>query len=268
MSSVFFSDAEHSHGMTTNPEDAGDKRASLSRALAILDLFTAERPSWTVEQICKAFGIAVPTGYRYVHELMTVGLLMRLAGGMYVLGPRIVLLDHTMRQVDPLLRAAPPIMRELARRTGCDCVTSTLYGTQILDTHRESDQTPLDLAYGRGRPRPLFQGAAPKVILANQPVRWQHKLYDNHAAEISAAGIGQTWQAFRATLAEIAKAGHYVSRGELELQLSAIAVPIPGEANHALAIVCPRERFELLNLVALIRLTRQAAQDIAVLLAG
>ena len=84
MSSVFFSDAEHSHGMTTNPEDAGDKRASLSRALAILDLFTAERPSWTVEQICKAFGIAVPTGYRYVHELMTVGLLMRLAGGMTV----------------------------------------------------------------------------------------------------------------------------------------------------------------------------------------
>jgi hypothetical protein len=42
--------------------------------------------------------------------------------------------------------------------------------------------------YGRGRPRPMFYGAAPKVILANQPAAWLHRLYDARSTEIADAG--------------------------------------------------------------------------------
>jgi DNA-binding IclR family transcriptional regulator len=85
----------------------------------------------------------------------------------YTLGPRIIVLDHYIRQADPVLQHGVPFMKELVAQTGLDCVVSALYGQQLLDTHREFGAAPASLSYGRGRPRPLFLGGAPKVILAH-----------------------------------------------------------------------------------------------------
>ena len=253
---------------TAGRSSVGDEsKASLGRALAILDLFTAAHASWGVEPIADALGVATPTAYRYVRELVARGLLLRMPGGSYALGPRIILLDYTMRQVDPLLRTAPPIMRELVRRTGCDCVTSARYGDQVLDTHRETGQAPVSLAYGRGRPRPWFRGAAPKVILAVQSPRWQRQIYEVNANEIAMADLGQTWQAFRLYLTRIVRAGHCLSRGEVDPPVTALAVPIPtaesDSVTYALALVTSTERFDLLNVDLLLKLVQGAATDIA-----
>lgn len=238
---------------------------SIGKALAVLDLFDPTHPAWGAEAICAALGCSTPTGYRYIHELLSAGLLRRLPGARYALGPRIVLLDYVMRQADPLLAVARPVMRALADKTGCDCVLSTLYGTQIIDTHREEGAGSLTLAYGRGRPRPLFLGAAPKVILSVQTPTFLKRLYDAHATEIEAAGLGAGFPAFRAALGAIRKRGFHVSRGELEAVLSAVAAPIAARAadtTAAVALVTSRERFEVLNQDLLIRLVRDAAAEI------
>ena len=242
---------------------APEARASLARALRILDFYSETQPLWSVEQISAALRLAAPTCYRYVRDLVSAGLLVRAPGGRYALGPRIVKLDYTMRQADPLLRAAPPIMRDLAGRTGIDCVLSALYGHEILDTHREPGADALPLAYGRGRPRPLLQGAAPKVILAAQTTRWQSRLFAAEAGDIQAAGMGATWPEFRKYLAAIARAGYYVSHGELEPALSAIAAPIvtnpPDPATCAIALVATTEQFDQCSLPELARLIVAAA---------
>jgi DNA-binding IclR family transcriptional regulator len=238
---------------------------SLARALALLDLFDAARPTWTVEALCEASGWSVPTGYRYVRDLLAAGLLRRLPGGLYALGPRITLLDYVMRQADPALRLAVPEMRELVRRTGCDCVTTSLFGDTILDTHRESGAEPLPLTYGRGRPRPPFRGAAPKVILAAQPTAWLHKFHDSHAEEARADGMGADWKSFRSAIAEIRRRGHYVSRGELEAGLCGVAVALPPAepgSGTAIALVAERDRFALLNEALVIAMLHQAAERI------
>lgn len=243
-----------------------EARPSIGRALAILDLFTVQTPSWTAERICEERRLSVPTGYRYIRELVAAGLLARASGGRYSLGPRIIALDYTIRQSDPMLRVAVPVMKDLVRRTGCACVMSTLLGDQILDTHRESGAEPLTLAYGRGRSRPMFYGAAPKVILADQPTPWLHRLYDAHAAAIAAAGMGGDWAGFRRGLAEIRRQGFYVSRGELEADLSAVAAPIRMAAQDpqsAIALVTSSERFELLDIAQLTVLARQGGEEIA-----
>lgn len=257
--------------MSADPADPhlDDTKPSIGRALAILDLFTVDAPSWTAEQICEQRRLSLPTGYRYIRELVGAGLLVRLSGGRYSLGPKIIALDHTIRQSDPLLRLAVPVMVDLVRRTGCACVLSSLLGDQILDTHREAGAEPLTLAYGRGRPRPMFYGAAPKVILANQPAAWLHKLYDARSAEIAAAGLGKDWSSFRRYLSEIRRNGFYVSRGELEADISAVAAPIRGgspEPHSALALVTTSERFKLLNVDLLARLVAQGASEIGSML--
>ena len=242
-----------------------DAKPSIGRALAILDLFNVEFPTLTAEQICERRRLSMPTGYRYIRELVAVGLLVRLSRGRYSLGPKIIALDYTIRQSDPLLRVALPVMHDLVRRTGCSCVMSSLLGDQILDTHREAGVEALSLAYGRGRPRPMFYGAAPKVILAEQPAPWLKKLYDAHAPEIAAADMGEDWAQFRRRLAQIRKEGFYVSRGELEADLSAIAAPIrlgANDSHSAIALVTSSERFELLNIGLLATLLIHGAETI------
>lgn len=191
---------------------------------------------------------------------------MRRVSGGFALGARIILLDYVMRQADQLLTTAAPLMRLLASRTGCDCVLTAVYGSQILDVHREPGAAPLALAYGRGRPRPPFQGAAPKVILAAQPTAWVRTIYQAGAQAAAAAGMGRDWKEFRASLAAIRRRGFHVSLGELEPHIHAIAAPIAphgAEPAAAIALVVQKERFALLNEAVLVSLVRQAAEEIS-----
>jgi DNA-binding IclR family transcriptional regulator len=223
---------------------------AVSRALSILELFDATHPSWSVEAMAEKLGCSVPTSYRYVKELLTTGLLRRLPGAQLALGPRILRLDYAMRQADPLLGAAIPIMRDLTIETGCDCVLTSLFGEEFVDLHHQPGPQPLALSYGRGRPRPAFRGAAPKIILSQQPTAYLRKFLATRLPEAFEAGLGATVDDVRASLRAIRKRGVYVSQGELEPDIDAIAVPLtlPAiESLAALALVDRHERFTLMN---------------------
>lgn len=209
--------------------------SSVSRVFAILDLFSQERPAWYIDDIIEAMGYTRPTGYRYVRELVEAGFLQKVAAGRYALGARIVVLDNQLRQTDPVLRAAAPWMHELVEQTGFDAVLSSMFGHQVVDTYRVSSDNQLKLEYGRGRLRPLFQGAAPKVLLAHLPRAQMLKLYETHAAEAERYGMGADWTAFRKGLAAIRKEGFYFSIGELETVLGGASVPLLDAGGDVLA---------------------------------
>lgn len=229
---------------------------SPARALAILDLFDADHPVWPTEAIIAQLGYTRATGYRYVKDLVAAGLLRKASAGHYSLGPRIIELDYQLRCSDPVLLAAVPVMDELARRSSLDVVLSMLFGTKLVDTYRASADPTLKLGYGRGRPRPLFQGAAPKVILAGLPRAQLLRLHTAFAVEIAAQRLGDDWPRFRAHMSEIRKAGFYWSQGELEAGVDAAAVPLirrdrgeaadgGGEVVAALALVGTSQALDL-----------------------
>ena len=244
--------------------------SSLARMLGVLDLFSDQRLHWSAEDIGATLGVSLPTSYRYLKTLSDAGLLQRGADAQYTLGPRIVVLDHYIRQADPVLQCAIPFMKELVAQTGFDCVVSSLHGEQLLDTHREHGSMPADLSYGRGRPRPLFQGAAPKVILAGLPTPQLHRLLDTHTAEVAAAGLPTDWPSFRRYYSRIRKAGFYFSNGELESNLAAIAVPLQTAETGvigALSLVTTVPRMAVMDQHKLTPLIQRAARDIAARLA-
>ena len=239
--------------------------SSLARMLGVLDLFTEQRLHWTADEISEALQVSLPTGYRYVKMLTEAGLLQRAGAAQVTLGPRIIVLDHYIRQADPVLQHGIPFMKELVALTGFDCVVSSLLGLQVLDTHREYSTVPVDLSYGRGRPRPLFLGAAPKVILAQLPTATLHKIMDTHAGDMGAAGLPTTWPEFRRYFARIRKAGFYFSNGELEPTLSALAVPLlapDGRVLGALSLVSSVQRMAMIDISKLMPLLQRAAADI------
>jgi len=239
--------------------------SSLGRMLSVLDLFSEGRLTWTAEAITEALDVSLPTGYRYVKMLVDAGLLQRAADSHYTLGPRIIVLDHYIRMADPVLQTGVPFMKELAASTGFDCVLSGLYGDQLLDTHREMGSVPAVLSYGRGRPRPWFQGAAPKVILASLSSAALRKVFEKRHADIVGAGLPSEWTAFRKYYAQIRKAGHYFSNGELEVNLAALAAPLQkadGTVLGAISLVTSVQRMALIDLPKLSQLVMRTAQDI------
>ena len=132
--------------------------SSLKKMLAILDLFSPDRPLWSAEEVIVRSGHSRPTGYRYVKELCAAGLLKRSDAG-YSLGPRVIELDYYIRQSDPLLNACKPVMRRLARETGFDVLLASMYGTGFWQytTRLESRRA---MSYSDGGGRCLCSGVA------------------------------------------------------------------------------------------------------------
>lgn len=200
--------------------------SSAARLLAILDLFTPERPIWTPDAINQALGYTRPTGYRYVKQLVEAGFLHKMAGGRYSLGGRIMMLDFVQRQTDPMFVAAAAVMHELNRDTGLDVVLTGMFNGRIVDTHRVAAEPHLQLRYTRGRVRPLFQGAAAKVLVSQLPRGQLRRLYDNHAEEARVQGAGSSWSEFRDLFARVRRQRFYLSYGELEPDVGGAAVPV------------------------------------------
>ncbi|MEN9781021.1 MAG: hypothetical protein RL087_1864 [Pseudomonadota bacterium] len=249
------------------PVAVNDKAdSSLARMLGVLDLFSEQHLHCSAEDVSAQLQVSLPTAYRYLKTLADAGLLLRGADARYGLGPRIIVLDHFIRQADPVLQSGIPFMKELVAQTGFDCVVSRLHGEQLLDVHREFGSMPASLSYGRGRPRPLFLGAAPKVILATLSTAQLRRLFDARAAEASAAGLASDWPGFRRYFARIRKAGHYFSNGELESNLAAIAAPLQladGSGAGALSLVTTVQRMAVIDRDKLTPLVQRAAQDIS-----
>ena len=159
-----------------------------------------------------------------------------LAKRLYAMGKRIIQLDYEMRQSDPVLVASMGVMADLAQRIGFTVVLAAMFGDQVIDIHH-AGQPPdeLPFAYARGKPRPLFSGAAPKVILPSLPRATLVRLYRTHHQKIAASGLGETWVAFRRHLASIRKDGFYLSLGELGPNIAGAAVPVYNNEGDVLA---------------------------------
>jgi len=121
-------------------------------------------------------------------------------------------------------------------------VLTGLDRNQVIDTHREYSSNPAELHYGRGRPRPLFLGGAPKVMLAHLAPHALHKLFDQHTADIAQAGLPSEWAEFRKYYSSIRKDGSVLG---------------------ALSLVAPVKRMAVIDLPKLAELVMRAARDIS-----
>ncbi|MDR6478850.1 DNA-binding IclR family transcriptional regulator [Burkholderia sp. OAS925] len=210
---------------------------SLARTLGILNLFTPAAPLWSTEAIIQSHGMSRSSGYRYIKALADVGLIAPVSNGYYILGPRIVELDRQIRQCDPLYIAGGPVMKELVTETKHSAHLCALFSGAVLCVReRLTDDSPANL-FTRGQTRPLFQGAASKIILPYLRPHQLRSLHAKHASAIAAAGLGSDWSAFRATLAKIRTAGYTMTVGEFNPGVIGISAPVFNSEGHILGSI-------------------------------
>jgi len=201
---------------------------SADQLLSILQLFTPERPEWTVEEASKEISVSVSTAYRYFRSLCNVGLLDRFNNGNYILGPAIIEYDRRIRLIDPLINVARPAMQRLVARSqniGVALLCRT-YRNCVMCVHQELGTPEDHLGYERGRPMPMFLGASSKIILANLPSRQARWFFTRFHEEIAQAGLGSNWDEVKVNLRRIRKIGVHVTRGEVDAGRVGIAAPV------------------------------------------
>jgi DNA-binding IclR family transcriptional regulator len=239
--------------------------SSLARMLGVLDLFGAESPVLSADEIIARRKLSRPTGYRYVRELVAAGLLVRAPGG-YSLGPRIIELDWLIRRHDPVLARSRQVVRDLVERTGCGVTQMGMYGERIVTIHHERGPEALEITFDRGRPMPLFRGAPSRAIVAFLPRARMQRLFETHRDALSPAQRKRGFAAFLEEMQEVRRAGYAVSLGELDADKVGIAAPVFRRERTVAGSVClvlTRVRYETANVELLVTRLKEAAGRIS-----
>lgn len=230
--------------------DEGGLPSSGDRLLAVLGLFTLDRPEWTVEEAAVQLGVSATTAYRYFKRLTRAGLISPVSGASYTLGPAIIQMDRQIQLCDPMLKAARDVMSELIEHAseGGAVLLCRLFHDRVMCVHQEMGRGPQEpIVFQRGRPMPLFRGATSKIILAHLPNRTLKSLFTANAAEIASAGLGQNWDDFRRHLAAFRRAGYAAASGDVDQVRAAIAAPVFGPRRAvlgSLSFLVPKSRYD------------------------
>jgi DNA-binding IclR family transcriptional regulator len=109
-----------------------------------------------------------------------------------------------------------------------------LFSDTVMCVREELSPTAPEGLFSRGQKRPLFSGAASKVILAHLPAHQLRRLFAKHRKSIAAAGLGADWERFRKTLRSIRQDGYCVTSGEFAPGIIGIAAPLFSRAGSVL----------------------------------
>ncbi len=251
-----------------SPPERGRSAAgetSITRVLGILDLFTPEAPVWTVDMLVDRLLLGRATVYRYVRALCDAGFLVPVAGAGYVLGPRFIEFDRSIRLADPLLHIVPPVMAELRDVVNGGQLLCAFYGLRVLTVLQDKTDPNITMSMERGRPFSLFRGSPSRVILANLPTYQLRNLALNHSRDIAEAGLGQNWAEFREAMRVIRRNGYLVA-SDIDKALVGISAPIfhaPGAVAASLCLVRMKENVSAEDAVFLGRLAVEACRRIS-----
>lgn len=223
---------------------------SFAKGLSILDYFQEGRISAHLEDLVEALGTSRATTYRYVGTLCDAGLLSSKAGGVYVLGPRIIELDRLMRISDPLLTASSRFMHEVAARHKLNMMLASFYRDSIMCVDIAWPDPSIPANFERGRPMSLFRGAMAKIILAHLSPYQLRNMALHHAEEIREAGLGNNWTEFRGQMAQLARQGYAITRAEMMAGAGGVSAPVfdpEGKVLGSITFVLDESRWDQID---------------------
>jgi DNA-binding IclR family transcriptional regulator len=248
--------------------DAGKTAApnSLARTVGLLNLFTPEAPMWSTDALIQSHGMSRSSGYRYIKALADVGLIAPVSNGYYILGPRIVELDLQIRQSDPLYIAGGPVMKSLVEATNHSSLLCALFSGSVLCVREELTANSPDNIFTRGQTRPLFEGAASKIILPYLRPHQLRSLYAKHAPTIATAGLGSDWSSFRTILGKIKADGYVKTIGEFNPGVVGISAPVfnrDGQILGSIGIAGAEARFSRAKMARCVAAVIQAGEQVS-----
>lgn len=232
---------------------------SVSKSFTILS-HIGQNPNQRLSDIARDLGETKPRILRMLRTMEHHGLVRRGAGGRYRLGiGALVLGTAASGQVD-LVKLATPLMEGIVARVNETVQLRIVDNSVALCIAKSEPSRDLRVNVLIGRRRPLYAGSA-KVLLAFMPRTIQEEILPGKFEALTGKTITDREQLFR-RLERIRADGYCISRGEVNDQLVAAAVPVlsrEGGLIAAMNIVAPAFRTQEMMIPLYTRLLQDAS---------
>ena len=139
----------------------------LERAVSILKAFRDGEGDLSLKELCARTGLHASTCLRIVSVLRDQGLVAKdETTGHYRLGYELIALADIARSSGGLVAIALPHMRELSRQFQETVALSVRSGDHRIDLEQVVGEQPVRRVIPLGVPKPLYTGAASRVLLS------------------------------------------------------------------------------------------------------
>ena len=227
-------------GLAVQASPAGDDSPvrSVSRAMAILDQFSLERPELTFTEISSGIGLTKSTTHRLLGALRHEEMIeYDPVSRRYRLGLRVFRLGSVVSKTMELATRSDALLEELAEVTGETAFVVVPDGDQSLCIRRFDARSELRVLFLEvGKRQPFNCGAAPRVLLAHftQP-RWDEILAHHVRAMTEHSLVAPA--ALERDRDEIRARGYAVSREDVTLHACAVGAPVRDHTGQVVAAV-------------------------------
>lgn len=221
--------------------------AAVDRAIDLLQAFSPRTPELPLSQLAARTGLHRATALRLLAVLSQRGLVERdTSTGRYRLGVKILGLAETVKNRSGVVARALPAMRRIHERLNETTFLSIRAGDTRVNIEQIVGLQQLRRVASIGDPKPLYVGAASKVLLAAMPDAWIDAYLDRTELTPHTQWTIVDHAALRHDLARIRSRGYALGEREGDAQTAGAAVPLrdaTGEVVAALTITVPFARW-------------------------
>lgn len=237
--------------------DSGSQ--TVTRALQLLECFSAEEPEHTATELSVKTGLTVPTTHRLLRTLATRGFLYLNADTKrYSLGPAVLQLAGAILRRDNVVEIVTPVLEHLRRRSGETAGLLWLVDRERVCIAERVSHQSIRMSSGIGRRHPLYAGASGKIMLAHLPDAERATYLDQAYA---ASAIRMPRVDFEATLVRARSDGWATSVGETVEGAAALAVAILDSSGYpigAINVTGPAQRWTIERMTSFVPELRSA----------
>lgn len=211
---------------------------SVSRAVAILDQFSLERPELSFTEISSGIGLTKSTTHRLLGALRHEEMIeFDPASRRYRLGLRVFRLGSVVSKTMELATRSDPLLEALAEKTGETAYVVVPDGDEALCIRRFDARTEVRILFLEVGKRQAFNcGAAPRVLLAHFPAqRWDEVVAGHVRAMTEHSLVSRA--ALERDRREIRERGYAVSREDVTPHACAVGAPVRDHTGHVVAAV-------------------------------
>lgn len=194
---------------------------AVQRILAVIECFTPERRSLSIQEIAERIGLPKATAFRIVHSLEDEGYMVRLENLEYCLSFRFIRIAGLVKGTLDIRSLACPVMEKVKARTGETICIQAVSGQRrvCIDATTPARESPGVMH--PGDKAPLLGGSSTKLLLAFMPPAEREPLLRDMVSVMKRSRSG-----VMAELDAVRKQGYAVSHGERHAGRSGIAAPI------------------------------------------
>ncbi|MBU4426900.1 MAG: helix-turn-helix domain-containing protein [Proteobacteria bacterium] len=209
---------------------------SLGRGLKILELLAQSREPLTLSRIAAAMALTLPTAYRFLFTLESLGYVDKDPDmKTYRVSPKVLALGYGAFQSSDLWQTAHPYLLRASRDHGETFNLAILDGMNILYIDRIKTQKILTINLEIGSKLPAYCTSMGRVLLAFLPQEQALKIIEQTAKKAMTPRTVFSTEALKGVLEKVRVDGYAVNDGELALELISVAAPVRNRDGRVVA---------------------------------